>query len=275
MIEDAPQQTSTVTWAIEHWPAIAAFAATGMAAIAIIFGRRIRPIRQYLERRLSQSKSDNAGGDEQVCACLRLGHGGKTTLIRNMFSDTKAVPDTRTIEYRMHQYRADVSGTQYHVKISDYQGQDLGEVTRGIVRHERDGTFRAVNFNALMVVLDLCATREGDGRPVPGSVVPDKGRFTDQANQWGGQAMQAVLGLLDATKIRYALIFVNKIDALSALEQSEFSTEMKDTCEILSQKLRALLPYASVNIRIGSAQKEGALKIRGELLTLGARAARA
>lgn len=247
----------SIKWVIENYPAISAIAGIGTPA-AIYLGRRYRVIKLIL--RMFK--------DDRPSACLILGQGstGKTTLINRMFADSTAMPEQETMQFGIHRLQIEVDGFEYQILASDYRGQKLDNLTRGILKLEKERQFSRASFSSLLIIMDIGRTL--NGQRVTGESYPDYNRFREQLSQWSGQATEAILGLIEADRLRYALIFVNKIDLLSDLDEQQHRPTLKAECEELQQKIRHILPIAKVEVRLGSAQNADAMLIRDTLLKI-------
>lgn len=217
-----------------------------------------------------ESKSNSEKNRQAMCACLLLGFGGagKTTLIRRMFGGGRAEPGVKTEVFQLHRFRGEIDNITHELVVTDYRGQSLGQVTSGVANLENSHGIHRHQFNAVVVMLDICATGDSDARPAPGSDVPDYKRLKSNVDQWSGQAIDGVLGIIDKSKIRLAVIFVNKFDVLTHEQGEVHRKKLRQTCLKLEQRLAQEIPFANIEIRLSSAMAEGALDLRDSLLRI-------
>ena len=202
---------------------------------------------------------------QNVCLLLGQGGTGKTTLISRVTNDDAAKPEIETILFRLYEHRVTLNERECKIVLMDYRGQDLGVLTRGLLDLEASTKLRRVDIRSLMIILDICDTESGVPRN-PISPVPDYQHVQRQIEQWQGQALNAVLGILAVRQLQFALVLVNKIDLLTQSEREEHLPRIEVMLRPLLEKLQSVVPHLSVETMLGSAKGAAAIDIRNKLV---------
>lgn len=201
---------------------------------------------------------------QNVCLILGQGGTGKTTLISRITDDNAARPEFETILFRLYEHRVTLNQRECKIIFSDYRGQDLGVLTSGILEIEASTEVRRKDLCSLLIILDICDTESGLPR-TPETPLPDYEHIQRQVEQWRGQALNAVLGLLTGNRLRFALVLVNKIDLLTTNEATEHLPQIESLLCPLRDKLRGAMPHIPIEVMFGSATGASAIDIRNKL----------
>lgn len=216
------------------------------------------------QKGLEQQPSSASALQQNVCLLLGQGATGKTTLIRRITNDKKATPEIETSLFRLYEHRLTQNQREYKIILSDYRGQDLGVLTGGILDLESASEVRRKDICSLLLILDICDTEGGVPR-IPGAPLPDYGHIQAQIEQWRGQSLNAVLGLLPKERLRFALILVNKIDLFTTEEANEHIPQIRNMLDPLRGMLEKALPHISIDVIFGSAKGASGIDIRDKL----------
>lgn len=201
---------------------------------------------------------------QTVCLLLGQGGTGKTTLIRSITADSEAKPEVETLTFRIYEHSITIFRRECRIFLSDYRGQDLGILTKGVLDIERDSLVRRKDISSLLIILDICDTDSGVPRD-PQAPVPDYDHIQKQVEQWNGQALNAVVGLLAEGQLRLALVLVNKFDILLLKERGEHEGRIGELLSPLCEKMRAIWPLAQIEVMFGSGNGISAIDIRNKL----------
>lgn len=194
--------------------------------------------------------------------CILLGQGGtgKTTLISRVTNDAKAKPEVETNSFNLHEHRLSTHDYICRIVFADYRGQDLAVLSEGLSRMSLEDRQKVIS---LILMIDICDTI--DALPRDREKPIDYRRLLSQTEQWCSQSIDAIVGIIGATQLRFALIFINKLDTLTRTEQEEHESEIKRLCIPLQDKLKKAIPGVSVEILLGSARGAESVDIRNKM----------
>lgn len=95
--------------------------------------------------------------------------------------------------------------------------------------------------------------------------MPDYDHIRKQVEQWNGQALNAVVGLLVECRLRFVLVLINKFDLLLRKEEREHEDQISAILEPFRDKLRSIWPHVQLDIMFGSGNGRSAISIRNTL----------
>lgn len=241
---------------IEHWKAVTLV--SGAFATLILGVKNRKAITTWIIRQFREEDVVR----HNTCILLGQGGTGKTTLIKGVTNDDEAKPDLETISFKLHESRLMHRGLAYCIVFADYRGQDLAVLSEGLTKLTPSERQKIVS---LVLMVDICDTNEGDGLPRDLNKPIDYDRVTAQIEQWCGQSLEAIIGIIGAGQLRVALIFVNKFDTLTIPERELHEPQLRSLCEPLQQKLKKVLPLVSVEVLLGAARGAESINIRNRL----------
>lgn len=191
-----------------------------------------------------------------------LGGVGKTQLIQTILRDESVIPgsdgdetfpnpEQETLVASIHQGVFSPKGENctYYLYISDYKGQNLGDLFRFFIEQQRI-PYSPMKYgwvNSLIIMVDIAIPAR--------QPVFDTDQFQNRIqytlDNMSDLALNAIFGLITA-EIGYVCIFVNKVDLLSD-NRKEIEAIIAEKLEPFFRKVQRRSGKAMVEIILGSA----------------------
>jgi hypothetical protein len=191
-----------------------------------------------------------------------LGGVGKTQLIQTILRDESVIPDNdgdetfpnpeqETLTASIHQGVFSPKGENctYYLYISDYKGQNLGDLFRFFIEQQRIpySPMKYGWINSLIIMVDIA-----DPAPRPIFDINQlQNRLQFSIDNMSDLALNAIFGLL-TSEISYVCVFVNKVDLLSG-DRKKVESIIAEKIEPFFRKVQKRSGKAMVEIILGSA----------------------
>lgn len=242
------------------------FAVTTIVLLSIALGLWIRI--RYLKRLNGKIKSELRGitlpkqtdVDESRNSTILLGIGGtgKTTLIRSLFNDPRANPNIKTAKYAIYgkaeEVPAERPAKRCRFYISDYRGQNLGDLMRAFVEQQMKpySEMRYGYINSLILIVDVVKPPTSQGNHIQMVTSYDEERVSRHLQEWNAQALDAVFGMMTDT-LKYVCLFINKFDLIES-HSVEMESNIRSAFEPLRHALEERCDGVNFEVLIGSAR---------------------
>ena len=192
--------------------------------IGALIGAVVTPVVAWF---FNKSKSEKRAKVKYVSFAIIAGIGetGKSTLIESLFTGVDAGANARTQVSSVYQYERSIPGevnSYCRTYLFDYRGQDASQISIYFKKENDIGT-----PSAFILVVDPCI----EGNPGDNLSI-DLDRINLHKSQWSETSLSVLSGLF--RDVKYACLFINKIDALSPSEIQKLNNEFKDIIDNLS-----------------------------------------
>jgi len=221
------------------------------------------------------------GHKKNTIMIVGLKSSGKTTTI-NMLSRQMNISNVEeTKDFSILHSKTDGTDGKYQIFISDYRGDDIGNLIRSFIiqQLQLNTPMRFGNIDSLVFVVDLFPPINNDCNEVKinkGSMNNFcKDRIQEHIEQWNKTALDAVFGMNETSSLKYICLFINKLDLISDHSQ-KMRERITDEYRVLIDSLRkrqfycdengTLHQYADFRLIIGSAlEGDGTLQLKKDI----------
>jgi len=250
---------------------------------AVISGLIVFSIQERLKKRMFMDIKIAKGQKKNSIMVVGLGGSGKTAIV-NMLSQVenrKKVEETK--DYSIFKSKiVENDNITYNIYISDYRGQDLGNLVRSFIIQQLtpNTPMRFGHVNSLILVVDLYPPKvDENGREntlKKGTMSEyNKERIQEHLKQWNRTALDAVFGMHVSSSLKYICLFINKHEVLSD-HSSEMTASIKNAYKELIDDMERRQyyydenehkhQYANFQLIIGSAlDGEGTNQLREDI----------
>jgi hypothetical protein len=178
-----------------------------------------------------------------------LGLSGKTQLIQTLVGRNTGPPQ-RTLHFTVTSKEEIIDGTAYHFNFVDYRGQDFGQLIRHLMREYS----QIGEIHSLIMVVDLFPCVEGED-PNAKWEQYSRDRIREHLSQWNTMSLDAAMGLVTRSSVRYVCLFINKIDKLNGtLVADDFKFIKSEYQSLIDDLERRVDGIADFEVVVGSAQ---------------------
>ena len=231
------------------------------ALVLLLRIRYWKKLNRKIERELRGIKlPKQTAVDESRNSTILLGIGGtgKTTLIRSLFNDPRANPNIKTAKYAIYskseEVPAETPAKRCVFYISDYRGQNLGDLIRAFVEQQIKpySEMRYGHINSLVLIVDLVKPPASQGNHAQMVNSYDEERVLRHLQEWNDQALDAVFGMM-TDELKYACLFINKYDLIED-HTVEMEANIKRAFGPLRDALEERCDGVNFDVLIGSAR---------------------
>lgn len=148
-------------------------------------------------------------------------------MAKQLTNDWNANPSHRTKvsgvyeSHRSVRQEGDQEPRTHWLYVSDYPGQNVGELIRWFVAEQKIGYSPMAygHVTSLVLVVDVRSPKESKTDPDPKIGAPEEDRIALHLEQWSETAIQALFGLF-TDSLKFVCLFVNKFDIVQERAQT-------------------------------------------------------